>query len=77
MEYPKIALKSDGTFEGGMKVINKLISLGASNPDDLIGHGKDYFYFIDYYGNIDVEAHLPVGYKLVALEQKQKLFKLI
>ena len=77
MEYPKIALKSDGTFKVGNKVINKLISLGASNPDDLIGHGKDYFYFIDYYGNIDVEMHLPVGYKLVALEQKRKLFKLI
>ena len=77
MEYPKIALKSNGTFEGGNKVINKLISLGASNPDDLIGHGKDYFYFIDYYGNIDTEMHLPVGYKLVTLEQKQKLFKLI
>ena len=77
MEYPKIALKSDGTFEGGNKVINKLISLGASNPDDLIGHGKDCFYFIDYYGNIDTEIYLPAGYKLVTLEQKQKLFKLI
>ena len=77
MEWPKIALKSDGTLEEGMKVINKLVSLGASNTSDLIGHGKDYFYFIDYYGNIDIEAHLPVGYKLVALEQKQKLFKLI
>ena len=77
MSFPRIALKSDGTFKGGNKVINKLISLGASNPDDLIGHGKDYFYFIDYYGNIDSEIHLPVGYTLVALEQKQKLFKLI
>ena len=76
MEYPKIALKGDGTFEKGMKIINELVSLGASNPVDFKGYGYG-FYFIDYYGNIDSEIHLPEGYTLVALEQKQKLFKLI
>ena len=76
MEYPKIALKSDGTLEGGTKIITRLKSLGASNPNDIRGYGSGY-YFIDYYGNIDTEMHLPVGYKLVTLEQKQKLFKLI
>ena len=76
MEYPKIALKGDSTFEGGAKIIIILKSLGADNPNDVRGYGSGY-YFIDYYGNIDTEMHLPVGYKLVALEQKRKLFKLI
>lgn len=76
MEYPKIAIKSDGTLEGGMKVIIKLISLGAENPNDLRGYGSGY-YFIDIYGIIDTTMGIPEGYKLVALEQKQKLFKLI
>ena len=76
MEYPKIALKGDSTLEGGTKIINKLVSLGASNPNDIRGYGSGY-YFIDYYGNIDTEMYLPIGYKLVTLEQKQKLFKLI
>ena len=76
MEYPKIALKSDGTLEGGKQVINYLESFGATNSDDYEGYGSGY-YFINYYGNIDTEIHLPIGYKLVALEQKQKLFKLI
>ena len=76
MEYPKIALKGDSTFEGGAKIINELVSLGASNPNDIRGYGSGY-YFIDYYGIIDTEMHLPIGYKLVTLEQKQKLFKLI
>ena len=76
MEYPKIALKGDSTFEGGAKIIIILKSLGADNPNDIRGYGSGY-YFIDYYGNIDTEMHLPVGYKLVTLEQKQKLFKLI
>ena len=76
MKYPKIALKSDGTLEGGTKIITRLKSLGASNPDDFKGYGSG-FYFTDYYGNIDSEIHIPAGYKLVTLEQKQKLFKLI
>ena len=76
MNFPKIALKSDRTLEGGTKIINKLVSLGASNPNDIRGYGSGY-YFIDYYGIIDTEMHLPIGYKLVTLEQKQKLFKLI
>ena len=76
MEYPKIALKSDGTLEGGTKIITRLKSFGADNPNDIRGYGSGY-YFIDYYGNIDSEMHLPVGYKLVTLEQKRKLFKLI
>ena len=76
MEYPKIALKGNDTLEGGTKIINELVSLGASNPNDIRGYGSGY-YFIDYYGNIDTEMYLPVGYKLVTLEQKQKLFKLI
>lgn len=76
MEYPKIALKGDNTLEGGAKIIIILKSLGADNPSDIRGYGSGY-YFIDYYGNIDKEMHLPVGYKLVTLEQKQKLFKLI
>ena len=76
MEYPKIALKGDSTFEGGAKIIIILKSLGADNPNDIRGYGSGY-YFIDYYGNIDTEMYLPIGYKLVTLEQKQKLFKLI
>ena len=76
MEYPKIALKGDGTLERGTKIIIILKSLGADNPNDIRGYGSGY-YFIDYYGNIDTEMHLPIGYKLVTLEQKQKLFKLI
>ena len=76
MSFPKIALKSDGTLEGGTKIITRLKSLGASNPNDIRGYGSGY-YFIDYYGNIDTEMYLPIGYKLVTLEQKQKLFKLI
>lgn len=76
MSFPKIALKSDGTLEGGTKIITRLKSLGASNPDDFKGYGSGC-YFINYYGNIDLEEHLPVGYTLVTLEQKQKLFKLI
>ena len=76
MSFPKIAFKGDSTFEGGTKIINELVSLGASNPNDIRGYGSGY-YFIDYYGNIDTEMHLPIGYKLVTLEQKQKLFKLI
>ena len=76
MEYPKIALKGNSTFEGGAKIIIILKSLGADNPNDVRGYGSGY-YFIDYYGNIDTEMHLPIGYKLVTLEQKQKLFKLI
>ena len=76
MEYPKIAFKGDGTLEGGAKIINELVSLGASDPDDLKGYGSGY-YFIEYYGIIDTEMCLPIGYKLVTLEQKQKLFKLI
>ena len=75
MEY-KIAYKGDGTLEGGTKIITRLKSLGATNPDDYEGYGSGY-YFIDYYGIIDTEMHLPIGYKLVTLEQKQKLFKLI
>lgn len=76
MEYPKIAYEGDGTLEGGAKIITMLKSLGADNPNDFIGYGSGY-YFIDYYGNIDTEMDLPIGYKLVTLEQKQKLFKLI
>ena len=76
MSFPKIALKSDGTLEGGTKIITRLKSLGANNPNDIKGYGSGY-YFIDYYGIIDTEIHLPEGYTLVALEQKQKLFKLI
>lgn len=76
MEYPKIAFKGDSTFEGGAKIIIILKSLGADNPNDIRGSGSRY-YFIDYYGNIDTAMHLPVGYKLVTLEQKQRLFKLI
>ena len=76
MKYPKIAFKGDSTLEGGTKIINELVSLGASNPNDIRGYGSGY-YFIDYYGIIDTEMHLPIGYELVTLEQKQKLFKLI
>ena len=76
MNFPKIALKGDSTFEGGAKIIIILKSLGADNPNDIRGYGSGY-YFIDYYGNIDTEMYLPIGYKLVTLEQKQKLFKLI
>ena len=76
MNFPKIALRGDSTLEGGTKIITRLKSLGADNPNDIRGYGSGY-YFIDYYGNIDTEMYLPIGYKLVTLEQKQKLFKLI
>jgi len=79
MNFPKIALRGDSTLEGGNKIINKLISLGASNPNDIRGYGSGY-YFIDYYGNIDTEMYLPIGYKLIShiSELKStKLFKLL
>ena len=77
MEYPKIALKSDGTEETGDKIIGKLISLGGINKDGYRAYSNLNYYFITYEGIIDYEYILPRGYKLVTLEQKQKLFKLI
>lgn len=76
MNFPKIALKSDSTIEGGRKVIDKLKSLGADNPNCLIGYGSGYYY-IDSNEEINTSVGLPTGYTLVTLEQKQKLFKLI
>lgn len=75
MEYPKIALKSGGTFKGGKQVINYLESFGATNPDDYKGYGSGYYYI--YGGEINTTGYFPEGYTLVTLEQKQKLFKLI
>lgn len=76
MEYPKIALKGDGTLEMGEKIITKLKSLGGSNSRSY-GGNSDSYYYIDGIGNINVSNHPPEKYKLVTLEQKQKLFKLI
>lgn len=71
MSFPKIALKGSPT------TIKQLESLGGYNSAGCKGFNPYYYYFIDYYGNIDTEMYLPIGYKLVTLEQKQKLFKLI
>ena len=76
MEYPKIALKSDGTVETGEIIITYLKSLGTSNPNNYKGYGAGY-YFINHCGEIDTELYFPEDYTLVTLEQKQKLFKLI
>ena len=76
MEYPKIALKGDGTRKTGIEVINNLISLGAKNDYNYEGYGYCY-YFINSCGGISTKDNFPAGYKLVTLEQKQKLFKLI
>ena len=75
MEYPKTALKSDGTLKGGMKVINYLESFGATNPNNYKGYGSGYYYI--YAGEIYTSYDLQTGYTEVTIEQKQKLFKLI
>lgn len=76
MEYPKIALKGDGTLEMGEKIITRLKSLGGSNSGRCRGN-SDSYYYINGIGNIIGSNYPPEKYKRVTLEQKQKLFKLI
>ena len=76
MSFPLITLKGDGTLETGEKIITRLRSLGASNSHNYTGFVNAYYY-INCIGDITNTIYFPVGYKLVTLEQKQKLFKLI
>lgn len=68
----KIAFKSDGTAETGIKIINALKGLGGENVDKFDGCARDAYYFITWDNKINWQYEIPNGYDLNIDEPNQE-----
>jgi hypothetical protein len=69
IELLKPAYKSKGG-EHGKRIIDKLVDLGGVNRFACHGKDKDWFYFINEHGEIDLHYKLPQGYTECYLEEE-------
>jgi hypothetical protein len=74
----RVAIKSDGTVEMGMKIISYLKCIGGNNIlDHYEGTNKNSYYFINCVNRIDWRFSVPDGYTEIFLPDylvKEKIF---